>query len=48
MAAVVHPNGKTWKSAKAGYHVTYAIDIDGKLWGWGRNKYGSLGPIRCR
>lgn len=33
----------TWQSIKAGDYNTFAIKIDGTLWGTGGNNYGSLG-----
>ena len=35
--------GTTWQSISAGLEHTLAVDMDGKLWAWGRNNYSKLG-----
>ena len=34
---------KPWAMAIAGGSFSFAIDEDGKMWGWGHNEYGQLG-----
>ncbi|OZG49293.1 InlB B-repeat-containing protein [Bombiscardovia coagulans] len=37
------PEGLHFKHVSASNGHTLAIDVDGKLWGWGRNEYSMLG-----
>ena len=36
--------GITWVSATAGDNFAMAVSRDGRLWGWGVNRHGQLGP----